>query len=213
MNSQLKFFKSLVFIAILISFFSCGNKMTREKAKDLICKRYNLPFLETEKLQHGKVLYSMNFGGTNISAEKSLAEQKLISFTYRGVERRDAIMRGDRGYSYAAYVLELTPEGQKYKTGETSDNQGNKFYLVKAAEKVFIDVTGILEINDGKAAQVDYTWKYDNITPFGRAFSLRNQQLNQSDQFMNGRKVYNEGQIFSNKVMMVKYDDGWRIQE
>lgn len=206
MNSLHKFLKSLALIAILFSLLSCGNKMTRDKAKELITKKYNLPFTETEKLQHGDINYSKNFGGSNISIEKTLAEQKLISFTYQGDKR-------DMFFKYASYHLELTPEGQKYKTGETSDNEGRQFYLVKVADQVFVDVTGILEINDGKAAQVDYTWKYDNITPFGKAFSLRNQQINKADQFMSSRKVYNEGQTFSNKVMMVKYDDGWRIQE
>ncbi len=206
MTSQRTLLKSIALIAILLSLFSCGNKMTREKAKDLITKNYNLPFTLTEKLQHGEINYSRNFGGSNISAENTLAEQKLITFTYQG-EKRDMF------FSYASYFLDLTPEGQKYKTGETSDNEGRQFYLVKVADKVLVDVTGILEINDGKAAQVDYTWKYDNITPFGKAFSLRNQQLNQSDEFMSNRKVYDNGQTFSEKVMMVKYDDGWRIQE
>ena len=60
-----------------------------------------------------------------------------------------------------------------------------------------VDVTGIREINNGTEAQVEYTWKYDNITPFGKAF--------------NGT-LYNAERIVSDEVMMLKYDDGWRIQ-
>jgi len=213
MNSQKNLLKLFALVPILFLLFSCGNRMDRDKAKQLISQKFNLPSTVTEKLQHGKILYSGNFGGSNISAENSLAEQKMISFNYQGVEYGDAIFRGDRGYSYAVYYLELTPEGQKYKTGETTDDKGRQFYLVKVADQVLVDVTGILESNDGKAAQVEYTWKYENITPFGEAFSLRNQQLNQSDQWMSNRKVYNDGQTFSNTVMMVKYDDGWRIQQ
>jgi hypothetical protein len=74
MISQLNFFKSFALFAIIFSLFSCGNKMTRDNAKEIICKKYNLPLTITEKLQHGKALYSMNFGGSNISAEKSLEE-------------------------------------------------------------------------------------------------------------------------------------------
>ena len=199
MTSRNKLLRLFALAAIILTLFSCGNKMTREKAKELITQKFNFPSTVTEKLQHGEINYMRSVGGSNISAETTLAEQKLITFNYQGDKR-------DMFFSYATYFLDLTPEGQKYKTGETSDNEGRQFYIVKVADKVFVDLTGILEINDGKAAQVDYTWKYDNITPFGNAFSLRNQQLNRTP-------VYNEGQLFSNKVMMVKYDDGWRIQE
>lgn len=195
MNLQ-RLFQLVAFAAILLSFFSCGNKLTREKAKELITQKYNLPSSVSEKLQHGEINYS---GGSDISAESTLAKQKLITFNYQG-EKRDFF------FTYASYFLDLTPEGQQYKTGETSNNEGTQFFLVKVAEKMFVDVTGILEINNGRAAQVDYTWKYSNITPFGRAFNFRNQQLNKP-------AVYYEGQTFSNKVLIVQYDDGWRIQD
>lgn len=196
MNHQRNFFQLFAFAAILLSIYSCGNKLTRENAKELIVQKFNLPFSVSEKLQHGEINY---MGGSDISAESTLAKQKLITFTYQGDKR-------DFFFTYASYFLELTPEGQQYKTGETTNNEGTQFYLFKVAEKVFVDVTGILEINNGKAAQVDYTWKYINITPFGKAFNFRNQQLNKP-------ALYNEGQTFSNKILIVQYDDGWRIQD
>lgn len=199
--------KSKIYLLMTFSFFlvSCSDKMDRDKAKVLITQKYGLPFTVTDKLQYGEVNYLRNFSRPNVTAENALAEQKLIKFTNQGIKR-------DMFFSYDSYIIELTPEGQKYKLGETSDREGRKFYLVKVADQVFVDITGILEINNGKAAQVEYTWKYDNVTPFGTAFSLKNRQLNQSDQMMNNRPVYNNNGIFREKVMMVKYDDGWRIQ-
>jgi hypothetical protein len=99
-----------------------------------------------------------------------------------------------------------------WKVDETTDDEGVTYYIMRVAEKRFGTITGIREINEGKAAEVEFTWKYMDITPFGTAINLRNQQLNQSDEFMKGRNVYNEGQTFNEKVMFLKYDDGWRIK-
>lgn len=151
MTSQTNMFGLIALIAMSFLFFSCGdNRMTRDKAKDLISERHNLPSVVTEQLQYGRIRYLREFGGSNMSAETNLAAQKMISFSYQGREYGDAVFPGDRGFSYDVYDLELTPEGQKYKTGETTDEKGRHFYLVKVADRVFVDVTGILEINDGK---------------------------------------------------------------
>lgn len=192
-------------VAALPLVLACSDGMSRDKAVELISQQYGFPTSVTEELPVGNVNYR---GGANISAESTLAEMGLITFTYQGESR-------DMFFSYQTYALALTPEGSKYWTGEVVPKEGWESYVVRLADKVLVDVTGIVEINNGNAAQVDYTWKYDNITPFGTAFGLRNQQVNDVDRangFGGGRPVYNDGQVYTETVLMVKYDDGWRIQ-
>jgi len=197
MRLQYRLLRIVALTSIIFTLFSCSNKITREKAKDLIIKKFNFPITVTEKLDYGTVNY-MNGGGTNLTAENKLIEEKLMTFKSLGQKR-------DMFFTYTSYFLDLTPEGMKFKIGETTDYAGTRFYEMKVAEKIFLEITGIIEINDGKAARIDYNWRYANITPFGEAFSLRNQQINEV--------VYNGGKVYSEQVMMIKYDDGWRIQE
>lgn len=194
----------LVSCVSLLSLISCSKKLDREKAKELIIQKYQFPSIATEKLQYGEINYMTSLGGSNISAEQSLANQNLIIFSYQGDKR-------DMFFSYKTYYLELTPEGEKYLVGDTIDNEGRKFYIVKAAERMFIEITGILQKKDDNTARSEFTWKYINITPFGKAISLKNEQLNQSDEFMKGRTIYNEEKVYKNTEYYTRYDDGWRI--
>lgn len=182
---------------VFLLLYSCSDKLNNDKAKELIIQKFGESLNMSDQLQHGELNYS---GGSNIYEETTLANQKLITFTYQGVKR-------DMFFSYQSYYLELTPEGQKYKVGETADNQGRQYYLMKAADKVFGQITGIREVNNGEQAEVDFTWVYKNVTPFGQAITTEHQQLGRSDD------IYAEGQIVPATVMMAKYNDGWRISQ
>lgn len=207
MNAQKKLLQLFALVAILFSFFSCNGTcngpLEEKKAKQLISQKFNFPSTVTEELPYGEVKYSTFAGPPNLFAEKYLAEQKLITFNY--------IRRGEDLLPYDLYYLDLTPEGQKYITVDTSDNEGKRFYLVKVADKVLVGGTRIFQPS-GVTAEVDYTWKYDNITPFGKAFSLRNRQISILD-LISDRPVYDDGQIFSKKVKIFKYNTGWQIQQ
>ena len=75
MNSQKKLLKLFALVAILCSFFSCGNKLDRDKAKQLISHEFNFPSTVTEKLQHGEINY---YSEILPYSDLSLAEQRLI---------------------------------------------------------------------------------------------------------------------------------------
>ena len=63
---------------------------------------------------------------------------------------------------------------------------------VKVATIEFGEVTGIVERKELNIAEVNYTTKRVNITPFGKAYNINEETFNRSASF-------------------TKYDDGWRI--
>jgi len=110
--------------------------------------------------------------------------------------------------TYTIHDIELTPEGQKYKVGETvhtisPQNMQQKYYLMKVADQSLEAITGIRENASGDSATVEFTWKYINVTPFGEAASLISTY--------GDRLEYKEGTVFSGTVVVTRYDDGWRL--
>lgn len=191
---------SFSFLLMSIFFFSsCSNKLTRDKAEQLITQKFNLPETITEKLRYGDVYYDVN---PKLALENYLVEHKLITFLYIENVRRNMFWAERR------YKLDLTQEGQKYVKTSTSNSDGNPIYLIKVADRVFGEITGIKEIEEGKRAEVEFTLKYANITPFGEAFSYQAQAL--SNELI--LPYYRDGETFNKTVMIAKYDDGWRIE-
>lgn len=85
-----------------------------------------------------------------------------------------------------AHIATPTEKGKKYIT---NDNK------VIVATEEFGEVTGIIESKESKSAEVNYTIRRINITPFGRiVFNLNEETYNKSETF-------------------TKYDDGWRINK
>lgn len=186
-------------IVFIISVSSCGNSLSREKARALIEKKYGYPILVTEQLENGDLYFPIG-GEGHMLAEESLEKGKLITFEFKGKV-------GSGFFQNSKYLLNLTPEGEKYKVNEFA-----KGYDVRVAEMVLIDVTGMVEKDDGNTLQVEYSWKYDKITPFGEAFSLENAWFNVKRPSRSNRKVYDD-KVYNETVTITKYDDGWRIQE
>jgi hypothetical protein len=129
---------------------------------------------------------------------EALLQKGLITYTPAGQERQ--------GYTdYPLHDIELTPEGRKYKVGE-SFHDGRQYCLMKVADQVFGEITGIRESPGGDSAEVEFTWKYINVTPFGGAAPLVFHPRGNTS-----IREYSEGEIFTQTVTLKKYDDGWRI--
>lgn len=85
-----------------------------------------------------------------------------------------------------AHRATLTEKGKKYITNN------NKVIL---ATYEFGEITGIVEEKESNTAEVNYTVKRTNITPFGQlAFNMNEETYNRTANF-------------------TKYDDGWRINQ
>jgi len=185
---------TLLVISCII-FSSCSSKLSRSKAKDLIIKEYGFPKPATANLHYGILING------DYQVEKFLADKGLLTRTEMGTTE---VMGGMM--NAAKIEVKLTPAGEKYKLGAGQDqyDSNSPVYYMKCADMTFVDITGIQEESE-TSATVSYTWRYENATPFGEAFSLENKQ-NQ-----NGLPIYTDGGLNTAQVSFKKFDDGWRI--
>jgi hypothetical protein len=175
---------------------SCGNGLSRGKAEDLISKQLSLPATHTTKLfgYYSKRFWSdpvVGFGTITICRDDGIQfadnEQQLNEWQSKGL-----ITIGESsGKSGACHSLgattTLTDEGKKYlvtRTGGVSE--------VRTNDVAFGEVTGIQVNEQFKVAEVDYTLKNVNLTPFGSGTSTA---------------------PIVQKAMFRLFDDGWRLAQ
>jgi len=121
----------------------------------------------------------------NISVAK--ADGDLSSpgnLSSHGVDAYGGIFYDFKCVRTVAHVAVPTEKGKKYIT---TDNK------VLIATDEFEKITGIVERKEFKTAEVDYTVKRINITPFGKIIFNINEET------------------FTRSATFTKYDDGWRI--
>jgi len=200
MKNITKIAKFFAFIALVVLLNACSNKMTREKAKEIISQKYEFPSTVTEEFPYGEVNYDKV---AQIEAEKFLQRENLITLDYKG--------KAMNTFSRAVvYDLQFTSKGKNYVIGQNTNKHGRSFYTVKVADRIFVDINGIRELSNGKSVQVEFSWKYENVTPFGKAMNLENSKRGSFEKVF--IRHYNDSEIHTKTVMMVLYDDGWRIQ-
>ena len=170
--------KALYFVysaVVILLMNSCGNgKLTESKAEDILQKNY--PKNRTSTVQISDLSLS-----PGIPNEVKLLQAKGLA-TYR------YIPPGTPGYGCYG---QLTESGNKYLDRVISDG-----YVSMVIAKIGFDkITGILEVPQANAVEVDYTEKVIEITPVG--------------------EIYNDlkmDQTYPQKAVFVKYEDGWRLQ-
>jgi len=190
-NDFLKF----VFVALIsIFFFSCSKDLSRSEAEDLIIQNLNLPQPETSQFDVLYVEGDIPWNLTHISKEE---ESMLSSFSNKGLINiikipHNTKISGPMGgtiatQNWTTIKVELTNEGRKYLVQENKD-----YYTIKICEITFGEVTGIQTNEQSGIAEVNYTLKRENITPFG--INISQTPLNRMTSFS-------------------LYDDGWRINQ
>lgn len=195
----------IALLAILGLIFStgCGSgKLTRDKAESLITARLKSSPAITNVFITGKQSSISSRGDADFV--KALVNKGMMSYTYLGRERWNFWM-------FDVYDIEVTAEGLKYKVGETraQSSQGGPYNSqvtrshMRMADQVFVAITGIRESQGGESAQVDFTWKYANITPFGEVAPLL--------YTVSGRLDYSTDKVRQGSVTFTKFDDGWRL--
>jgi hypothetical protein len=175
---------------------SCGNGLSRGKAQDLISKQLSLPATHTTKLYgyYSKRFWSdpvVGFGTITICRDDGIqyadAEQQLNEWRSKGLITIGESSGKSGACNSLGATTTLTDEGKKYlaaQSGGASD--------VKAYDIAFGEVTGIQVNEQFKIAEVDYTLKNVNITPFGAGTST---------------------EPVAQKAMFRLFDDGWRIAQ
>ena len=168
-------FSFMVSVITVLFICSCSNgKLTDGKAEELLKTKY--PKNRTSTVQISDLSLSPNIPQTL----KFLETKGLATYRY--------IPPGQQGYGCYG---QLTESGNKYLDRIIS----NEFVSMVIAKIEFDKVTGIVEVPQENATEVDYTEKIVEITPVGG--------------------MYNDltmGQTYPQKAVFVKYNDGWRLQ-
>jgi hypothetical protein len=185
----------LISALVLGSCSACSRDLSRSKAAELISSQQHLPRTQTITLS-GKYLRRswsrpvVGFGTVTLCVHEGAkygdVEDRLVYYQSKGLISIGFVR--DNGSCPAIYAtVSLTNEGRKYIAAADSVES----HKVKGFDLVFGDVTGIQTNEQFKAAQVDYTLKLTNITPFGS----------------------NAGaEPIPRVATFAQFDDGWRIQ-
>lgn len=156
--------------------------LDRATAEKQIRAKYQLPTSEIMSL----TVYEYSQSSL-ASTFKPLADEGLLTYQLEGPDQ----------YNHSSWRAQLTDKGRQYAVsavyGGNQSTYEEKIDL-KGAELDFDQITGIIEKDANSTAEVTYTLKRKNVTPFGKiAFHLGN------------------GVSVIKTVSFSKYDDGWRI--
>lgn len=179
-------------IFIALSLGCAQKKLTSEKAKSIII----------EHLKHQKPVYQGFVAGKNAYTYRNerekqkkindlfdpLAKEGLITYNCHPGGKIDVFFT-EKGRKYVISDLKISSYG--YGIG------GYDMTSIKVAEKQFVEVTDILS-EDGTRAQVEYTWKFGNITPFGK--------------YLQSEK-WKSTELKEERIQMCLYDDGWGVKK
>ena len=185
--SFLRSFILLALIAVLSLFMvlSCTSKhtLTQNVAKKIILKHFKYPEFELVKVRFGSEVIIP----ASDSTMKALADEGLIKY-----EQVDTIN--------SFCTMFLTEKGEKYVVGDY-DEEG--FIYIRLAEKQFVEVTRIILSEDSKEATVEYTWKYANLTPFGKYWEVESGGIE--------RKI-SENELHTEKIEMFLNKGEWDVE-
>ena len=195
---------SRVVLFVLIGFlavcFGCGsNKLTREKAKEMIVKKFEYPreVRGAVKLVKGGVRAPED--AHIIGALRAFEKEKLVKFRQKQSEVMSFITISD---------TVLTEEGRKY----AFELDGGGGIGVLLCKEQFVGITGITFPEGKNQARVEWTYKYEDITPFAKHWSTKGKELGKLSAYADPKKNFNT-ELKKKNIKMALYDDGWRIAE
>lgn len=129
---------------------SCNNKLTRDKAEELIKKEYSFPYVVTV----GFALPRM------VNNQENQLRKKLLEYNLIYIYTRYGFM----GFNSEEYGF--TDEGKKYIVATNQFSLTQTHTVVSHCEK-FGRITGILMDPNGNSAKVDFFTNRIGVTPFG----------------------------------------------
>jgi len=171
----------LLYLLIFIVITSCSNgELTRSNAKSQIIKAFNYPQDEQMKVYAEFYNSSGNYTKRALAGFENYKNHQLLTYDYINNNR--------------TIKTSFTKKGQKYVVSGILPGGKTKFVMVKKASLDFYEITGIQVFKEFNAAEVNYKVKRTNISPFGKADGVQEEEFNK-------------------KVSFIKYDDGWRIEK
>ncbi len=166
----------LFFIPIVFAFYSC-NKLTADKAKELINQRYQYPMPVELNFTADYVVPQMgDMGALAVFPGKQLTDQELklvTGFADKGlIKLNDKVMSGNDAkngnpITWHHYTAKLTTEWKKYTSyDETEVNSGLEIYKVRLYSQQLGEITSIVEKDPGKTYEVHFTTIRATPTPY-----------------------------------------------
>jgi len=187
---------SAFLFAGLLAASACDNSLSRAKAAEMICKAESLPKpiyfdLGVGRFHEGSVSMFGPRWGEYLAAWTSLESMGFVV-----VKRLGKIGGGGLlNIPWDTVEVSLIDKG---RTTFTHDK--DNFWKIEICRKTLVEVTGIAMDSAGTTATVEYTWRYDGVSPAANAV------LPISD-----LRGTNLSQLYKDQVAMRQYDDGWRI--
>lgn len=201
-------FMALFISLTVVLFIGCGsNHLTRGKAADIINQQFKLPEPITT---HIEVAPEVALDKEDSAMYQEFAKEGVIKYTFLRKYERES---GSLTFYFAHEIarIELTDEGKKYV--DNSDDSGQSGAKKKSAEipirlckRELDEVTGIAFSKESNEADVEFTWKFTDFTPFGKHYK-------QQGLFGVGSVDLSENtKPHKASVRMRLYDDGWRVE-
>lgn len=217
----MKFEKKLtgvVLISSLFIFSSCDNKLSREKAKELIIQKYNLPYDDVSPIELN-VEKSIKFTASNKNSHNEITKEDILARLEQGgfitytIDRVSSEVIDETwwsgGIGYDSQIDFFTKQIDLsrvlvYTIQETYNHVGKltekgKQYLIngnsfKVGKTEFGLVTGTVESKGLNITEVTYSLVYSPNELGSQVFNLQGATKEMSESFR-------------------KYDDGWRINK
>lgn len=169
-----------------------SNQMTRTKAHDLLTAALKTASPATNEIETG---YRWDNTPGPDELHRELVNKGLIEYEELGASER----------LVNHYRVTLTPLGAQFKVAERpfADYLTRRAFQscsMRMADRIIVEVTGLRLNPSGDSAEVEFTWKYTDVTPFGELAHLLSDELN-----------YSADRVFPASVTLSKYDDGWRL--
>jgi hypothetical protein len=200
----------LTALSLALVIAGCSSKeLTRSKAAKIIRANVHFPDPVTDTMQMGDIsipqttvegLFSTPRTGPYL---KALSDRGLVKFELKKIETGPAWLGAKQAGLFSAKV---TDKGNQYLVGPPPGGlMTGGPRVVKMCDREFDTVTGITMVQPevGGGAKVEYTWKFDNKTPFEEVA----EQAFGAEKTACGPNAQHTG-----AVLMKLYDDGWRFE-
>lgn len=172
-------------MCICLGLSSCGSQnLTRSKAQAIVVNSAGYPIIQTDTTHIGEVSTSdLTFGSYKDHEgkyESALNDGGVVSLEWKGTHKDPNQILGTK--EVGIVNVSLTGDGKGFLIGDENGIDANTvkgFYprsqkkiKVKMCERRFNSVTGIEMVDSpvGKRARVEYTWSFEERTPFQFAF-------------------------------------------
>lgn len=174
---------------------ACSRDLSRDAAASLVSGHLKLPAKITQSIDVGELIMpasQLDFYFEALPFVKKAIDEGLLTFDVKGEIVEYNIRKQTR-------VLAPTEKAIPYLVGKQEpsiDERGLRVVhiTVVVGEKVLDTITGIAKEDTGQTAQVEYTLKMTNLTPFGKAFG------------------FVDGKAEQGALRVRLYDDGWRVE-